>query len=244
MMREKGRFSSWERLVHRIFLFFFFPFKFFLMGADPVYFLFIALGTKAVGEFGLAVFRNILLHLFPVPIIIPYLFTSATDGQDPAELFDFRQSLFQLFIFFQNGTPLMLNGQVSPEAGQDLLLVERFGDIIHSAGFKSLEFVVKAIEGGHENYRDRVGGRVVFETAAGFEPINTGHHDIEEDDVGKFSGDQLQGPLAAVGNENVKIRFLQDPQEYFQVGRLVINNKNGILGRGFGHFLLGGIRKS
>src|SRR4051794_8561232 len=61
--------------------------------------------------------------------------------------------------------------------------LEWFYEVIHTARLKTLNHCGTLLAGGDENYRDVAGGFRHSQATAGFEPIQLGHHDVEQDQI-------------------------------------------------------------
>src|SRR5690606_29523460 len=75
----------------------------------------------------------------------------------------------------------------------------------------------------------------LFETAANFDAVHAGHHDIEKDDVGNFASDFGEAFLAVVGGANGHVLALEHALEEVDVDRLIVDHENLRLVRRGGH---------
>jgi hypothetical protein len=57
-----------------------------------------AFRANAVAEFGMGMFMEIGFELFPIALVIPYLFAVGTDGDDSPQGFDFIQCQLKFLI--------------------------------------------------------------------------------------------------------------------------------------------------
>ncbi len=72
-----------------------------------------------------------------------------------------------------------MNGQMGVDAGDYLLWLKRFGDIINCAKLQSAHLVSGFIKSGKKNHRNFSGVRICFQPSAYFKSVDSRHHDIQ-----------------------------------------------------------------
>ena len=90
--------------------------------------------------------------------------------------------------------PQFLKCQLRLHAGQNLIEVERLGDIVDAACCKGLDIVLRIVQCADEQNGDSIGPRIVPEPAAHFVPTHLRHADIQQDEIwrdGLGGGDSL-----------------------------------------------------
>ena len=90
---------------------------------------------------------------------------------------------------------------------QQFRLVERFGDIIHTAGFQSLHDIERVVHCREEDDRDFFRIRSGFQLLADFKTSQAGHHDVQQNEVEGCLLHPLQCVLAAFGESYVIAGF-------------------------------------
>jgi len=73
--------------------------------------------------------------------------------------------------------------QLGAHSGQELLLLDRLGDVIGAAHQKAGQFLFGIRQSRQENHREVARVPIGFQATAGFKAINTGHHHIEQNQV-------------------------------------------------------------
>ena len=76
-------------------------------------------------------------------------------------------------------------------AGQHFFQAKRFGNIVHAADLKPLYHIFCSRFGG-DKYDWNIPSRlIVLQPSADFDSIHLRHHDIQQNQVGLYLGDQL-----------------------------------------------------
>ena len=82
------------------------------------------------------------------------------------------------------------------------------------------------IIGGDKNDRDVLRGLVAFQLAAGFQPVEARHIDIQEKQVHRFGRDARQR-LLTIGSEHQFVAKGREPlAQYFTVPRVVVHDQD------------------
>jgi len=102
---------------------------------------------------------------------------------------------------------------------------DRLGDVVHCPGLKTGRFIADLAERGDENDRHGLGGRFFLEAPARLQAGQSGHHDIEQDEVGQLIGSELQG-FFAVASEEQAIVLVQNLAQDLQVGRFIVDDED------------------
>jgi hypothetical protein len=80
--------------------------------------------------------------------------------------------------------------QDGPDAGQQLLQVERLGHVVVAAEPESVDLVGPGVAGGQEEYRHRAGPPAgpgqAAQAAQDLEAVQVGQHDVEQHQVGRL----------------------------------------------------------
>ena len=77
--------------------------------------------------------------------------------------------------------------------GDHFQVIERFGDVIDSSFFKSLDHVLRFRSGGNEYYRDTAGAFLGLQFAAGFKSVDSRHVDVQKNQVRLEFFSEVQG---------------------------------------------------
>ncbi len=119
-------------------------------------------------------------------------------GGDAEELVFLVVEFAQVLVEADEGFAGAFEFDVGVDAGEEFGGIEGFGDVIDGAGVEGIEEVLEVVTGGEEDDGHGGGGGLLFESAADFESVHAGHHEVEEDEVWEVSGDAFEG-LGAVG---------------------------------------------
>ena len=87
------------------------------------------------------------------------------------------------------------------DPGQQLGLVERLGDEVVGPDLDRAD-LLGVTAGRHHDDRDEGRGGVLADPAAGLVAVHPGHHDVEQDDVGQLSREQVQRRLTGRGGQH------------------------------------------
>ncbi len=110
--------------------------------------------------------------------------------------------------------------------GKRLIEVDGLRDVIHGADAEPLEFALFGRAGGDENNRN--GPRVFLrlEALADLDAVHVGHHDIEQNEVGLFALDEVDGLKASIGGDDAQAFALKLALEELDVDRLVVDDQD------------------
>ena len=116
------------------------------------------------------------------------------------------------------------------DTGFDDGRADRLGDVIHSPHFETNPLVFDAGHRRHENDRDTAAIRVGFQAAADFQPTEPRHHDIEQDQIGRFVRiDDFQRFFPGGGCPDAVV-ILEDVDNQADVVWIVINDQDVLFG--------------
>ena len=132
---------------------------------------------------------------------------------------------------------LVVEREVGAHAGFDDGRADRLGDVIDRTGFQATLLVLDAAHGGDENDRNAPAVGVRLEAPADFQAAQAGHHDVEQDEVGRLVGiDDLERLLARRGDAD-SIVVTQHFAEQIDVFRAVVDDQDALFGEQGGHEL-------
>jgi hypothetical protein len=133
-----------------------------------------------------------------------------------------------------------LDAQQGTNPREELLAVDGLGEEIVGSRLQTADaFLLGVQRGDHHDRQHRV-ARVGANPATGFEAVEAGHDDVEEDEVGPLRGNLPQGFFAALGGADLVAVESQDVVEQRDVGCRVIDHEDSrgrvrLFGCGFGH---------
>ena len=78
-----------------------------------------------------------------------------------------------------------LDAQHGADPGDQRAVVDRLGEVVVAAGVEPSDDVLLAGLGRHQDHRDERQGGVGLHPAHDFEPVDLGHHDVEQHQVGQ-----------------------------------------------------------
>ncbi len=116
--------------------------------------------------------------------------------------------------------------QVCRDAGQDLFVLKRLDHVIDRADLEAAHLVGRIREGGHKDDRDCSRVCLGFEAAARLEPIEAGHHHVEQDEVGSGVLHLFERAQAVAGHQHFEPLLMQVIEQYTDVGRRVVDDQN------------------
>jgi hypothetical protein len=122
--------------------------------------------------------------------------------------------------------PQLLDGEVRPYPGQELVELEGLGHVVDGAGFESPDLVDRVRQGCHEDDRDVAGRRVLLEPLARREAVEVGHEDVEQDQVGTGMRGALDSTLAILGDQDLEAGLAEEIEENPEVGGGVVHDEN------------------
>lgn len=115
-----------------------------------------------------------------------------------------------------------------PDAGDDLVEAERFGDVVVPADRQALDLVVDAVAGRNEHDRHMATG--VSDLAGDGEAVHVRQHDVEDHEVGMLRGRLVQGVGTGGSGEHLEPGEPQRGREQLTDVGLVLDDQQG----GFG----------
>jgi hypothetical protein len=93
----------------------------------------------------------------------------------------------------------LLDPQHRTDAGDQRLLINRFGQIFIRARFQAGHDVLRVGAGGDENNRDKPDSWITSEPPTGLEPVHPWHRHIEQDQVGHIAARGFERLFAIAG---------------------------------------------
>ncbi|MPN16090.1 hypothetical protein SDC9_163428 [bioreactor metagenome] len=121
-----------------------------------------------------------------------------------------------------------LEAQLGAYAGQYQRRADRLGDVIHRTDIEAQLLVHFFGADGQEDHRNVRSGRLRLEPAADFVSIESGHHHVEQDQVGRRRGEgQFQRPQSVSGDAGAVMGLLQAPHDGFDGVRHVVDHQHG-----------------
>ncbi len=116
------------------------------------------------------------------------------------------------------------------DAGERFVVLDGLGEVVDRAGGEGFHFVHRLGERGHEEDGHIARFGAGFQAAAGFEAVETGHHHIEEDEVGLGLRGLREGFLAVFSDHELVAGGAERLDEHAEIGGRVVDDENG-----FGH---------
>lgn len=116
------------------------------------------------------------------------------------------------------------------DAGEDLLEMEGFGEVIHAAAAEGPGFVDGFGEGADEEDGDVGQGGIGFEAGANLVAVDLRHGDVEQDDVGRVGVGGVEGEPAGGEGAHLVSGAEQDFLKDFEVGRGVVDEHDRFRG--------------
>ena len=120
----------------------------------------------------------------------------------------------------------LFDAQGGSRAGEEFGLLDGFGKVVVSADFEAADFVFHLEFRGEEENGDVAGAFFGFEAFADFEAVHLRHHDVEDDDIDVFFGDDLKGGGTVGGNQAIEPGVLQADLKQTQRVPLVIHGED------------------
>jgi hypothetical protein len=116
--------------------------------------------------------------------------------------------------------------QMRSNAGEHFFGLEWFVDEVHGAEIEAARLLKRFVECREKNDRGIARARIGLETGAGFEPVDVGHHDVEQDEIGpRALGDRDRVLAAARGEQTVALP-LERLIEHVQIRRVVVDEQD------------------
>ena len=127
---------------------------------------------------------------------------------------------------FDQALPALFEAQMGAHPSQHLHSRHGFGDVVNSAGLKSLYFRRHILLGGDEQDRRGRGGRIGLQCTADVESATVGEVDVQQDQIGMLLGDAFESSGHACGRGGLKAGASENTFEYGNRGRIVIHDEN------------------
>ena len=115
--------------------------------------------------------------------------------------------------------------QMMLDARQQLLALDRFGDVVDRAEAEALDLVGGIVHRGHEDDRDVGGARIALEPAADFEAVHLRHAHVEQDEVRRCQAHFLECLRSAAGQHQVEPVLGEKVGDQAQVLRFVVDDQ-------------------
>ena len=135
-----------------------------------------------------------------------------------------------------------LDAQHRREPRLQLGEVDRLRDVVVGTGLESLDLVLRRIEGRLHDDRDEREVVVAFDAARDFDPVDLGHHDVEQDQIRVFLLDLLQRFFTVARRDRRVAPRFEPRLEQFDVVLVVVDDQNAagmLLTRRYHHFSRG-----
>ncbi|MCZ7635820.1 MAG: hypothetical protein M5U12_07105 [Verrucomicrobia bacterium] len=117
---------------------------------------------------------------------------------------------------------LPMQCQVRPDPDKHFVGLEGLGDVVDPAGPEALDHGLGLVPRGDEDHRDRARGRDLFQLPAGLEPVQPGHHHVEQDHFRmRLAGDPQRGLPVGCQEHFVALRLQGLPQQVAVVREVV-----------------------
>ncbi len=132
------------------------------------------------------------------------------------------EKIFQLL-------PGIPKGQMGLDASDDLFELKGFGDVIHSPGRESLDFIFRLIEGAEKDHRYLPKYGIFLKFFANLVPVHTGHVDIQENKIRSISLRRLESELSLGEGIDMISLFPEHVSQELQVLGSVIHDHDFLL---------------
>ncbi len=86
--------------------------------------------------------------------------------------------------------------------------------------------VFRLVQRRHHHDRNMLGRRIAFQPPADFDPVDSRHHHVEEDDIGLRPLHRFQCVDAIHGRHDIEILSSQFRLEQADVGQYVVDDEN------------------
>ncbi len=116
--------------------------------------------------------------------------------------------------------------QRTPNAKNQLVHAERFGDVIVNFELEGGNPVRLGRPGAQGDDRDSFRGRIGLEDLANFESGDAGKHEVEKDQSRILMPDHGNGPVAVVGRDNAEMRLTKIEGQHGNEIGLVLDNQD------------------
>ncbi len=109
-------------------------------------------------------------------------------------------------------------------AGEHLFLLERLGDVVDRSELEPLHLLDGIAQRGHEDDRDILSFRTLFEPPAGSKPVQVGHEHVEEDQIGLDILELLQGAFPILGDRDLETADAQEVGQDREIGGRIVHH--------------------
>ena len=96
-----------------------------------------------------------------------------------------------------------LDAQHGAHAGDQGAVVDRLGEVVVAAGIETGHDVLGRCLGCHQDYRDEGQAGIGFQPPHHLQPVDLGHHDVEQDQVGQRLAHPGEGLLAVLSHHHL-----------------------------------------
>ena len=126
-----------------------------------------------------------------------------------------------------------LDAQHRVEPSLQLRKVDRLGDVVVGARFEPLHFILGGVERRLHDDRNERQTLVRLDLPRDLDPTDFGHHDVEQDQVGRCRLDELEGIRAVVRRARFVAPAFQPRLEHLDVVLIVVDDQDarGLLRR-------------
>ena len=160
---------------------------------------FVAFGTDAVAECHVSAGFDIAFDLLPVILVVAYLFAVGADRQKPLQvLLAFDRCLQGAHSVRQRNLQVE-NAFAYLDSGLHFFAVEGFVEIIIGASLQCFGNIVFGVAGREYDDVEMLELCILARLATGFDPVELGHHPIENRQTRGVFGQQGVIGLLAVG---------------------------------------------
>ncbi len=116
--------------------------------------------------------------------------------------------------------------QVGAHPRHQLLDLERLADAVDAAGGEGRHAAVDIGQRGHEDDRDVAAVVARLQAAAGFEAVEVGHHDVEQDQVRPGEADAVEGFEPAQRHQDFVAMAFEVADQDAEIGRVVVDDQD------------------
>ncbi len=139
-----------------------------------------------MAELDFVVSSKILLHILPVPTVVPHLFTVGTDRNNSPQIPHLLEGGLELIDKYSLPFTIQKKLHMGLHPQQNFPVVKGLGDIIHSPRRKTLNFILYIRSGGNKDNRKLFIWILAPELLCYRETVAVGKHYIEEDNIGNL----------------------------------------------------------
>ena len=113
-----------------------------------------------------------------------------------------------------------------PHARQQLLELERLGDVVDGADLESADLVDRLRQRRHEDDRDVADGGILLEPFACREAVQVGHQHVEQDQIRMRVGGALDRALAILRDQHVESGLPEQVEEHAEIRRRIVDDQD------------------